>query len=542
MEKFQILGKASLREALERIESNHHGVVFIVNEAGVVFGVSTDGDIRRKLLKDGSLEDPISSCANINFVWADSSTPREALLKQLDHRIRAIPILNTDKQLINLVSRSHLPILNEERTYARARSPVRVSFGGGGSDLTHYFATESGAVINATISLYSHATLRVRDDERVEIHSRDLNEWLIAENLQDALTRESNFGLIQAILKVVQPEFGFELYLHSDFPMSSGLGGSAVVSAAILGCFNQFRQDRWDLHELAELAYQAERLYFGVAGGWQDQYATVFGGINFMEFRMEQNIVHPLRIPSDILLELEESLVLCDTGNVHDSGNIHQDQQQHMQQEDVQKKVQSNVDLTYLIRNHLLRGRLFQFGQSLNEAWQLKRQFSNKISNPFLDQIYDGAMQHGAIGGKLLGAGGGGFFLFRVLEFLRCLGDFGLFGIDDFDLALKLGTRISKGFVQGWLGGLELGDGVGHGFGFGDKLRSKGGGCGHFFGTCLILSCDLLADAVMLTAQRRSRLVSGGKFRPGLCEFLLSLSDGIDSGSEFRFGLAKSHT
>ena len=419
MNKFQILGNANLKEALACIESNHHGIIFVLNDAGAVFGVATDGDIRRKLLKDGSLEDPIESCVNTNFVWADSSTPREILIKQLDHQIRAIPILNIKRQLISVATRKNFPVYDEEKTYARARSPVRVSFGGGGSDLTHYFATESGAVINATISLYSHAILRVRDDDRIEIHSRDLNELLLAENLQDALSRKCNFGLIQAILKAIQPEFGFDMYLHSDFPMSSGLGGSAAVSAAILGCFNQFRLDKWDLHELAELAYQAERLYFGIAGGWQDQYATVFGGINFMEFKMEQNIVHPLRIPTDILLELEESLILCDTGKIHDSGSIHQDQRLHMQQEYVLKKIQSNVDLTYAIRNHLLRGRLFQFGQSLNEAWRLKRQFSSQISNSFLDQIYDGAIEQGAIGGKLLGAGGGGFFLFYVPPFQK---------------------------------------------------------------------------------------------------------------------------
>lgn len=419
MELFQVYEGATLRDGLLQIDKNHIGLVFVININREVIGVATDGDIRRKLLEDGSLQDSISSCTNTNFVWADSSTSRESLLKHLDHQIKAIPILNPARQLVSVVSRNHLPLLEEGRTYARARSPVRVSFGGGGSDLTHYFATESGAVINATISLYSHATLRVRDDECIEIHSRDLNASLIAKNLHDALTMECNFGLIQAILKVIQPEFGFELFLHSDFPMSSGLGGSAVVAATILGCFNQFRQDKWDLHELAELAYQAERLYFGVAGGWQDQYATVFGGINFMEFRMDQNIVHPLRIPADILLELEESLVLCDTGNSHDSGDIHQDQRRHMGQDSVQKKVQSNVDLTYAIRNHLLRGRLFQFGKSLNEAWQLKRQFSNKISNLFLDQIYDGALQHGAIGGKLLGAGGGGFFLFYALPFQK---------------------------------------------------------------------------------------------------------------------------
>jgi D-glycero-alpha-D-manno-heptose-7-phosphate kinase len=419
MDKFEIFEGASLREALARIESNHHGVIFVVSDIGSVFGVVTDGDIRRRLLNGGTLDDLIVSCANLNFVWADPDTPREIILKQLDHKIRIIPILSREKKLLSIVSRDYFPILSQERTYSRARSPVRVSFGGGGSDLTHYFATESGAVINATISLYSHATLRVRDDQVVMIHSQDLNDSLVAASLNEAMNVESNFGLILSVLKVVQPDFGFELYLRSDFPMSSGLGGSAVISAAILGCFNQLRQDKWDLHELAELAYQAERLYFGVSGGWQDQYATIFGGFNFMEFRMDQNIVHPLRIPADILLELEESLVLCDTGNKHDSGNIHQDQRLRMQQEDVHKKVRSNVDLTYEIRNFLLRGRLFHFGQALNEAWQLKREFSSRISNSFLDQIYEGALQHGAIGGKLLGAGGGGFFLFYTPPFKR---------------------------------------------------------------------------------------------------------------------------
>lgn len=416
---FLISELAPLRDALLRIEANHHGIILTINASGVVRGLATDGDIRRKLLAGASLDNPISSCTNSEFVWADQATSRELLLKQLDHRIRVIPLLDAARRLVGIVSRDHLPMQVEERTYARARSPVRISFGGGGSDLTHFFAGEGGAVLNTTISLYSHATLRLRSDQGVIIHSRDLGESLQADNLQGALAQSGRFGLIQALLKAVHPDFGFELYLHSDFPMSSGLGGSAVVSAALLGCFNQFRQDRWDLHELAELAFQAERLYLGVAGGWQDQYATVFGGFNFMEFRMDQNIVHPLRIHPDILFELEESLILCDTGTPHDSGDIHQDQRQHMQREDIRQKVQSNVELTYRMRNHLLRGRLLQFGQSLDEAWQFKRQFSGKISNARLDKIYDDALDHGAVGGKLLGAGGGGFFLFYVPPFSK---------------------------------------------------------------------------------------------------------------------------
>lgn len=419
LELFLISENASLREALAQLDSNHHGIILTTDASGVTVGLATDGDVRRKLLDGASLDDAVATCANHNFVWADSATSRELLLKQLDHRIQVIPLLDADRRLTGIVSRDYLPSQIEESIYARARSPVRISFGGGGSDLTHFFAGEGGAVINTTISLYSHATLRKRDDTQVFVHSRDLNALLQADDLQQALSQPGPFGLIQALLKTVHPEFGFELYLHSDFPMNSGLGGSAVVAATVLGCFNQFRQDRWDLHELAELAFQAERLYLGIAGGWQDQYATVFGGFNFMEFRMDQNIVHPLRLQSDTLLELEESLVLCDTSSSHDSGDIHQDQRLQMQQPDIRQKVQSNVELTYRMRNHLLRGRLLQFGQALHEAWLLKRQFSSKISNDRLDHIYEDARAHGAVGGKLLGAGGGGFFLFYVTPFRK---------------------------------------------------------------------------------------------------------------------------
>ena len=417
LDKFLILTSASLREALLRIEANHHGIIFTIDDLGAVIGLATDGDIRRKLLDGASLDDPIEASANPEFIWAERDTPRETLLKKLDHRIKVIPLLDAKRNLAGIVSRDHLPIQAEEQVYARARSPVRISFGGGGSDLTHYFAGESGAVINTAISLYSHATLRLRNDEKIIIHSRDIGETFFADNLAGSTHEKGRFGLIQALLKAIQPDFGFELYLHSDFPMNSGLGGSAVVSAAVLGCFNQFRRDHWDMHEVAELAYQAERLYLGVAGGWQDQYATVFGGFNFMEFRMDQNIVHPLRIHTDTLLELEESLILCDTGTTHDSDDIHQDQRQQMQHEHIRQQVKTNVELTYRMRNQLLRGKLLQFGQSLHEAWLFKRKFSVKISTARLDYIYDSALKHGAIGGKLLGAGGGGFFIFYVPPF-----------------------------------------------------------------------------------------------------------------------------
>ena len=414
-----IHASASIKEALEKIDNNHMGFILSTDSEGRINGLATDGDIRRKLLNGFDLNSTIETCTNKKFFWANPETPRELLLKQLDHKIRFIPILDDNHQLCSILTRDYIPEQVEERVFSRSKAPVRISFGGGGSDVSPYFNENNGAVINATISIYSHSTLRIREDEKIFIHSRDLKASIDFQDIEAFLKYKGKFGLIQSIIKAIRPSFGFELFLHSDFPMNSGLGGSAVVSASVLGCFNQFRSDKWDQHEMAEIAFQAERLYLGVSGGWQDQYAAVFGGLNFMEFTRDQNVVHPIRLPQEVILELEESLILSNTCTTHDSGNIHNDQKVQTQKENIKKLVKSNVELTYQMRNHLLRGRLLDFGKCLNRAWEIKRSFSTKISNTSLDTIYAHALDNGVVGGKLLGAGGGGFFLFYVPPFLK---------------------------------------------------------------------------------------------------------------------------
>ena len=410
----KIFKQSSLREALKIIEKNMLGTVFVEDEDNIIVGVLTDGDIRRNLLKGIEIDNPITNIYNGDFVSCKIGTQRETLIKMLDAHVAVIPLLDDEGKLEDVASRKHYPITKEDKIFSQSRAPVRISFGGGGSDLTHYFNKEQGAVINTAISIYSHATLKRRKDKKICIKSADLKKTLTADGLEDALNQEGPFGLILSVIKLINPDFGFDLFIYSDFPMKSGLGGSATISATILGCFNQFRIDPWDQYEMAELAFQAERLDLGIAGGWQDQYASVFGGFNFLEFKKDQNIVHPLRIPKETLLQLEESLVLCNTGTIHESGDIHSDQKNEMQNIEVTKLVKSNVDLCYKIRNQLLKGQLNDFGLSLNEAWQAKRKLSSKISSPKLDQIYNDAIKNGAIGGKLLGAGGGGFFLFYV--------------------------------------------------------------------------------------------------------------------------------
>ena len=343
IKKLQIPDTASLRDALVAIEENNYGLIFVYSRKVKIIGVVTDGDIRRKLLDGKKLTDNIKKCINKDFIWENISTPREKILKSLDTKIRFIPILNEDGQLVDIVSKHHLPLNIEESVIVRSRSPVRISFAGGGSDVTNYFESNQGATLNTTISLYSHVLLRKRADKKIIVNSLDLNSKVESNSLSNFLSQQNSFGLIQAIFKMIQPDYGFDLEIHSDFPIKSGLGGSAAVTSAILGCFNQFRNDQWNLHELAELSFQAERLHLEIAGGWQDQYATVFGGLNFMEFNRDKNIVHPLRLSANISAELEESLVLCDTKISHESGDVNKKKKRVIKRIEILNKVKTNV-------------------------------------------------------------------------------------------------------------------------------------------------------------------------------------------------------
>jgi D-glycero-alpha-D-manno-heptose-7-phosphate kinase len=409
----------TIEQAFQRLNTNMLGILFARDSEGRVIGAITDGDIRRQLLTGISIQGEVANCINRNFVWARAGAPREQILKLLDQRVHVVPILDADGRLVDVFSRDLFNLGEESEVFARARSPVRISFSGGGTDLTHYFVdNDGGSVINATIAMYAHATLRRRADDRIRIYSHDFRCTVEADNLA-ALGNEGELALIKSVIRLIQPAYGFDLDVSADFPVGSGLGGSAVVSSAIIGCFNEFRSDRWDRHEIAEMAFQAERLMLNIPGGWQDQYATVFGGFNHMEFSSEQNTIVPLRLEPNIVAELEESLVMCYTGANHDSGSIHRDQKDQHETSPAVEAAARQKEVTREIRHHLLRGQLLECGRLIDEAWHAKRHMSSLISSRELDDIYDLAKANGAVGGKLLGAGGGGYFIFFVRPFHR---------------------------------------------------------------------------------------------------------------------------
>ncbi|MEA1955417.1 MAG: sugar kinase [Campylobacterota bacterium] len=406
----------SIKLALERLRLNAHGIIFITHDDKVI-GCATDGDIRNILLENNSLKLPIKDAMNEKFIYiSEKNASRENILKLLDSKIHAIPILSDKFELISLASHKNINWNNKYKIISKAKSPVRISFAGGGTDLTNYFTQEDGVVLNSTINKFSHAILQQRDDEKIIINSNDFKIKLEYNSITD-IEYDGKLDLIKAVIKLLNPEFGFELITYSDVPTGSGLGGSAVILSAIIGAFNNFRINKLSSHDIAELAFQAERIELNLSGGWQDQYATVFGGFNFMEFTNEENIINPLRISQEILNELEDSLILCYSGLNHNSSDIHDNQKENISKEKEFASIAK--DIAYQMKSRLLKGKLDDFGELLDKAWQTKKNFSEKITTSFLDEIYDFALQNGAIGGKLLGAGGGGYFLFYVPTFKK---------------------------------------------------------------------------------------------------------------------------
>lgn len=296
----------------------------------------------------------------------------------------------------------------------RARAPLRVSFAGGGTDVPPYPEENGGLVLSATINRYAYGTLRPREDRQIGIQSLDLDA-VVSIALEETRPDGDRLDLIKAAIQKLASDspLGFDLFLHSAAPPGSGLGSSSAVVVALVGLLSEHMRLPLTDYERARLAYTVEREDLGLKGGTQDQYAAVFGGFNFMEFRGDDVIVNPLRIPTESIQELEYNLLLCFTGGTRVSDHIIDDQtdRYRAKSSSTVDGLQMQKELAVEMKDALLRGNLTEFGTLLGRAWDYKKQMSPKISNPHIDELYQEALKHGAIGGKVTGAGGGGYML-----------------------------------------------------------------------------------------------------------------------------------
>jgi D-glycero-alpha-D-manno-heptose-7-phosphate kinase len=296
----------------------------------------------------------------------------------------------------------------------RAKAPLRLSFAGGGTDVSPFLEKEGGCVLSATISRYSWGTLTPREDEQIHLESADLGA-LFYFDTRSNLVYDGKMDLAKAAIRTLgsKDSRGFDLFLKTDAPPGSGLGSSSSLMVNMIGLLREFKSLPLSEYETADLAYQIERKQLGIRGGMQDQYAAVFGGFNFIEFHADHVIVNPLRISADAANELEHNLLLCYTGKPRGTDGIIQDQMERYEEreEAVMEGLRKQKTLAVEMKNLLLQRRLDDFGALLDTAWQAKKKMSSKISNPHIDAMYDEARRHGALGGKITGAGGGGYLL-----------------------------------------------------------------------------------------------------------------------------------
>ncbi len=303
----------------------------------------------------------------------------------------------------------------------RSKAPLRISFAGGGTDVSPYPEERGGAVLNCTIDKFAYVTLEVGQERTgaTAVESLDFGLKANYERPSD-LVYNGELDLIKAALRVLRPatdgrppEESLRLFLHSDAPPGTGLGGSSAMCVALVGAFQQFLKQGWTSYDIAELAYRIERTELGITGGRQDQYAAAFGGFNFTEFGRDRTIVNPLKIRPEIQNELAYRLLLAYAGGGHFSNELLDRQKEGYakRRRNTVEALDATKSLAISMKNELLRGNIDEMGRLLDEGWRLKKQFADGISNPQVDSLYAKAREAGALGGKLVGAGGGGFIL-----------------------------------------------------------------------------------------------------------------------------------
>lgn len=296
----------------------------------------------------------------------------------------------------------------------RAKSPLRVSFTGGGTDVPAWYEVNPGAVLSSTINRYAYVTLYPRDDRQVRIRSLDLG-FSIDFDLDHGPAYDGALDLAKAAIKRLDIDRGMEIDIRSDAPAGSGLGGSSALTSALLGALAEFRGLKLTREQLAELNYTVERIDLKIAGGKQDQYATAYGGFNTIKFCKDLIAVEPVEVSPSIVNDLEAHLLLCYTGKVRAHGNLVAKQVEMFQQGrtttiDGMKRL---YDMVFEMRDALVEGDLDCFGHLMHEAQINKMRMNPHVTEgTAIDSMYEAAMNAGSLGGKLLGAGGGGYVAF----------------------------------------------------------------------------------------------------------------------------------
>lgn len=307
-------------------------------------------------------------------------------------------------------------------TTVRARVPLRLGLAGGGTDLSPYCDEHGGAVLNTTINRYAFASIESSADDMVHFLAPDLglSECFVPDL---AALGPAQLVLHAGVVRRMMVQFGggrlppLRVTSYVDAPSGSGRGSSSALAVALVEAFAAYLSAPLGHYDVAHMAFEIERIDLRMAGGKQDQYAATFGGTNFIEFHADDRvIVNPLRVPRAVMNELEASMVICFSGVSRRSGDIISEQQSNMTgpggraMDSLHQLKRDAVEM----KAALLRGEIGRMATILNRSWEAKKLTAAGISTGRIEELFDLAFAHGATGGKVSGAGGGGFMMFIV--------------------------------------------------------------------------------------------------------------------------------
>lgn len=287
-----------------------------------------------------------------------------------------------------------------------SKTPLRMSFVGGGSDLPAFYREEVGAVLSTSIDKYMYICVNKKFDGRIRVSYTRTEDVETRQQVEHPLVREA--------LDIVGIDGGIEIASMADIPSrGSGLGSSSTYTVGLLNALSAYRNRFVSKESLARLACEIEIQRCGEPIGKQDQYAAAYGGMNLIRFHPDDSVsVDPVICPPNLLQELEDSTLIFFTGRTRSASAVLASQSAAMQVLDRRALMRRMVQLAFEMKEQLESGSLAHFGDLLDENWRLKAQITSGITDPQIDNWYAAGMANGALGGKLLGAGNGGFMMF----------------------------------------------------------------------------------------------------------------------------------
>lgn len=413
-QKYLVPDSATILEVLDRQEKYQIKSLIVINKDDRVIGMVSDGDIRRYQTQNASEQLTLTEVMNKQFFRIYDNDDFDLKIIQHDMSKGLVPILDSEQRLVDVYtddrkSLQFKPVQNDEFTVI---APTRITFAGGGTDVANWFKKHNGLCINAAINIYSRVSFSIRNDEFFYISSYNTREHL--EYSRSELNAYSANNLVLCALKKFPSLPGLNIKIFCDYQPGSGLGGSSSLCVALLKGLCHISGYSLTNRELQSLAYEVERNEASIKGGWQDQIASVEGGVNVISFDKKGPRNYKIENNYNDLNFLNNTFFLVRTGAMRSSSLIHAKLEELISDRNFVSNMFEIYKVAETMEELILSKQFHKLGKLLNHSWKIKRKLYDGITSSEIDKLYSSLISFGASGGKLLGAGGSGYLLMVV--------------------------------------------------------------------------------------------------------------------------------